>query len=553
MEKSVHILTLPVFLVFGLLTQSAVAQTLTSSNLPIIRIDTKGKAILDEPKIGADLAIIDNGPNIRNNLTDKPALTSKIGIEKRGASSQALFPKKPYGFELRDTAGVEGVSRSVLGLPEEEDWVLNATYNDKTLLREVLTYDLYRRMSPYWATQTRFCEVVLNGDYQGIYILMEKIKRDKNRVAITSLKKTDNTGDAVTGGYLLKIDKQEGAVSKNWYSPYYPNGTTKSKVLIQVDNPKVEDLTDQQFDYIKKYVTDVETAFTKPDYQDSTAGVRKFIDEDSFVDFLLINEISRNIDGYRLSSFFYKDRDSKGGKLTMGPIWDFNLTYGNVDFCGGNNPEGWVYNFNTFCPQDFYFIPFWWDKLVKDAQFGRKVRDKYLRLRKDVLKTERINAYIDSTAAVIREARERNFQRWPVIGQKLWNNSFVGKTYDEETAFLKSWLQKRLQWMDQNIPILAQDVLAVEPQTTVSAFVVRASPNPYVRNLTVNYQIRKTGKVWLKMVDLAGKPVVEIDEKQKNPGSYHVTVSIPPAASGLQLLILEVDGVPVSRTKVLQQ
>jgi hypothetical protein len=545
--------TISAILAMGLMIQVVLAQSFTSSNLPIIRIDTKGLTILDEPKIVADLVIIDNGPGQRNNLTDKPALTSKIGIEKRGASSQKLFPKKPYGFELRDSAGIEGVSKSVLGLPEEEDWVLNATYNDKTLLREVLTYDLYHRMSNYWATHTRFCEVVLNGDYQGIYILMEKNKRDKNRVPITNLKKTDNTGDAVTGGYLLKIDKTEGAVAKNWYSPYFPTGITKSRVLIQVDNPKVEDITDQQFDYIKKYVTDVETAFTQDNYKDSLSGIRRYIDEDSFVDFLLINEVCRNVDAYRLSSFFYKDRDSKGGKMTMGPIWDFNLTYGNADFCTGDSPEGWVYNFNSYCPTDFYFIPFWWDRLVKDAQFGRRVQAKYQQLRKDVLKTERINAYIDSTVAVLRESRERNFQRWPVIGQKLWPNTFVGKTYEEEVGFLKSWFQKRLEWLDRNMPILAQDVLAVEPQIPGAVFSVQATPNPYAQSVTVNYQIAKTGQVRLQVVDLAGKPVVEVDEKRKSPGTYHLTITIPPAATGLQLLILEVDGIPVGRAKLLQQ
>ncbi|WP_266363356.1 CotH kinase family protein [Tellurirhabdus rosea] len=528
---------------------TACCQTFSSSSIPIVVIDTKGATIPDEPKITADLHIINNGPGQRNRLTDRPALTTKIGIERRGATSQQFFPKKPYGLETRDAAGVEGVSMSVLGLPEEEDWVLNATYNDKTLLREVLTYDIYRRMSRYWATNTRFCEVVLNGQYEGIYILMERLKRDRNRVNIANLRTTDNSGDALTGGYILKIDKTEGAPARSWTSPHRSEISGRS-MMIQVEHPKIEDLTDTQFQYIRKYITDVENAFAAPNYQDAQTGVRQFIDEESFVDYVLINEIARNVDAYRLSTFFYKDRDSRGGKLTMGPIWDFNLSYGNADYCDGFKHVGWAFDFNRVCPGDGYQVPFWWSQLMKDRQFSRKLSDKYTTLRKTVLATDRLEAYIDSAATALREPRERNFQRWPVIGQKVWPNYFVGRTYEEEVSFLKTWLRNRLAWMDENLPRFSQDVLAAEPAEPTA--ILTAGTDPQTRGLTVAYHLAKPGKVRLTLMDILGRSLGQNSPLDQSSGRHQVQFGTSDSAGGLQLLVLEVDGVAVDRLKVLR-
>ena len=186
----------------------------------------------------------------RNTLTDKASFSSVIGIELRGATSQDFFPKKPYGLELRDSTGVNSVAKSVLGMPSESDRVFNAVYNDKTLVREMLTYDFYRKMSPYYASRFRYCELMLNGEYRGIYLVMERLKRDKNRVNISSIKKTDLTGDALTGGYILKIDKTEGSASRSWTSSYAA-GPNRLPLKIQIDRPKPEDLAEEQFQYIK--------------------------------------------------------------------------------------------------------------------------------------------------------------------------------------------------------------------------------------------------------------------------------------------------------------
>ena len=193
-------LQLFIFLMFSLLTINAQTDSVvfTSSNLPIFVINTNGQTIVNEPKIIVDLGIIYNGEGVRNNITDPfNHYNGKIGIEIRGASSQQ-YPKKQYGFETWDSSGEE-IDVSLLGLPEESDWILYAPYADKSLMRNVLAYSLSNKIGRY-ASRSRFCELILNGEYMGVFVLFEKIKRDKHRVDISKLTEADTTGDALTGG-----------------------------------------------------------------------------------------------------------------------------------------------------------------------------------------------------------------------------------------------------------------------------------------------------------------------------------------------------------------
>ena len=543
-------------LLMRLLATVSQAQPLTSSDLPIVLINTNGQTIPDEPKIIADLRIIDNGPGKRNTVTDKPTFVSKIGIEKRGATSQQFFPKKPYGLELRDTSGVNSVNASVLGMPAESDWVLNATYSDKTLIRETLTYDLNRQISKSYTPRYRYCEVILNGSYDGIYILFEKIKRDKNRVNISSIKKTDVSGDALTGGYIFKIDKTEGSPSRAWVSPY--KGVRGQAIPIQIDRPKPEDLAEEQFQYAKTYITNFENALNGAQYQDSLTGYRQYINDDSFVDYLLLTEVSKNVDGYRLSTFFYKDRDSNrnagagaGGKLTLGPIWDYNLTYGNANYCAGNAFQGWAFDHPRACPADPFQVPFWWDRLMSDQAFARKVRVRYQALRQTVLKTERIQAYVDSVAGVLTEARTRNFQRWPVIGTYIWPNSYIGQTYQNEVTYLKTWISQRLAWLDTAVLPLGVIVLATEP-TTPDPFALTVSPNPSLGEVTVHYRLLRRTDLRLTVTDAAGRTLQTLNLPDQPAGEHGRTLRNLPTTPGVYYLQIGNDGTSVSR-KVVRQ
>jgi hypothetical protein len=513
---------------FQVETSEAQSPSFTSSNLPIVVINTSGQTILDEPKITASMGIIDNGAGTRNNITDPFNIyDGKIGIEIRGSSSQS-FPKKQYGIELRDEAGA-GISVPLLGMPAEEDWVLFAPYNDKSLMRDVLAYKLGRELG-WYAPRTRFCEVILNGQYEGICVLIEKIKRDKNRVDVNKLNPDEILGDDLTGGYIIKIDKETGSGNGGWTSQFPPpnrNGT--QTIFFQYDYPKAADINMQQKAYIKDFMANFEGALSSTTFNDPVIGYEKYIDVNSFIDFFIANEISKNVDGYRLSTYLYKPKDSDGGKLHMGPIWDFNLGFGNANYCTQGNPEGWVINFNTICNGDFWLIPFWWNRLNQDGMYRSKMAARWAELRADKFQTSKILNYIDSVYTLLNaEAQQRNFQRWPVLNTYVWPNYYVGNSFQDEVNWLKNWVTNRLNWMDTNMPQVITG--AVE---SVSDFTVSTFPNPFEHDITIEYTITQPGKITIELFDVMGKPVATSRETRDNSGTYQLTIQANEFAKGV--------------------
>jgi hypothetical protein len=432
----------------------AVSQSVdfTSSYLPIVVIDTHGEAIPDDPKITADMGIIDNGPGLRNDVTGPfNVYNGQIGIEVRGFSSQQ-FPKLQYAVETRDAAGND-LAVSLLGMPADADWVLSAGYSDKSLLRNALAYYLAGGAGRY-ASRSRFCELVLNGEYMGVYVLFEKVKRDKNRVNVTKMKTTDVDGDNVTGGYIIKIDRPNSVGEEGWYSPYPPQPGSIWDIMYLFVFPKPEDLVQAQRSYIEQFVTSFETSVNDSGFSDSTSGYGKYLDLGSAVDYFLINEMSKNVDAYRLSFYLYKDRDSKGGKLVLGPVWDFDIAFGNVDYGYGSDTVGWdLVSMPPLLARDAEpQIPFWWPRLAEDSTFWYTAGDRWAGLRATQFTSEKVCAFIDSVAAYIDEAQQRNFQRWPILDTYVWPNAYIGGTYANEIAYLKDWVVHRMLWMDSALP-----------------------------------------------------------------------------------------------------
>ncbi len=504
------------------------AQTLTSSNLPIIVINTSGQTIVDEPKITASMGIIDNGIGNRNNVTDPyNNYDGKMGIEIRGSSSQ-MFPKKQYGIELRNDAG-EGINWALLGMPAEEDWVLFAPYNDKSLMRDALAYKIGRDLG-WYAPRTRFCEVIINDQYQGVYVLIEKIKRDNNRVNVSKLNPDEISGDDLTGGYIIKIDKETGSGNGGWPSAYPPPERNGNQIIFyQYDYPKAEEIVFAQQNYIRNFMAEFEGTLYGPNYNHPVVGYSKYIDVDSFIDFFIVNEVSKNVDGYRLSTYLHKDKDSEGGKLKMGPIWDFNLGFGNADYCTRGNPEGWVTDFNSICSGDWWLIPFWWNRLRQDAAFNSKLAARWQELRENELKTETVIAYIDSVYAVLnQEAQQRNFQKWPVLGQYVWPNYYVGNTYLEEVNWLKSWMTNRLNWLDDNMPNLITG-----NDEGVSDIAVAAFPNPFTNEITFTYSLSFPGDFSVVLYDVRGKMITRCTEIHNQAGSFETHISTDQLSSGV--------------------
>lgn len=517
-----------VIVFFFLMPADGTSQTLTSSNLPIIIINTSGQTIQDEPKITASMGIIDNGMGNRNEVTDPyNNYNGKIGIEIRGSSSQ-MFPKKQYGIELHNDAG-EGINWSLLGMPAEEDWVLFAPYNDKSLMRDAMAYKLGRELGRY-APRTRFCEVIINDQYQGIYVLIEKIKRDKNRVDVSKLTPDEISGDDLTGGYIIKIDKGTGSGNGGWTSAYTPPSRSGEQIIFyQYDYPKAIEISDAQKNYIRNFMAEFEGTLNGPNYNHPEIGYTKYIDDESFIDFFIMNEVSKNVDGYRLSTYLHKDKDSEGGKLKMGPVWDFNLGFGNANYCTNGNPEGWVTDFNSICGDDYWLIPFWWSRLMQDGAYRSKLAARWQTLRENELKTENVITYIDSVYSVLNEeSQQRNFQRWPVLGQYVWPNYYVGNTYIEEVKWLKSWMTNRLNWLDANMPSIVTGNDEGMQEVHVSAF-----PNPFTNEITFSYTLSLPGNFSAELFDVMGKVVAIVQESHEQAGSYEAKISTAKLSSGI--------------------
>lgn len=450
--------TLIAFFVFVLINSALFAQVnFTSSNLPIIIINTHSQTIKDEPKITADMGVIDNGEGNTNNLTDAyNVYNGKIGIEIRGHSSQ-MFPKKQYGIELRDSSG-NSVNTSLLGIPSESDWVLNASYTDKTFLRNVLTYKLGNDMGRY-ASRTRFCEVVINNQYMGLYILQEKVKRDKNRVNIKKLEANDISGDALTGGYIMKIDRIDPGDKyfNSVFPSVYPKTPGKPSPISYIHvYPNADNILPVQQDYIKNYITQFETSLSKSTYNDPFLGYYDYIDMDAFVDYFLINEFVKTVDAYRLSAYMYKNRDSEGGKLVLGPIWDYDLSFGLADYGDAWLSSGWQADTDPY--EGIWSVPFWIKKIFNDPVFKNKLAKRWNELKQNIFNLSGILNYINQTVLEINQARFRNFICWPIIGVYQWPEYFVGQSYEEEVLYLKGWIVRRYNWIDANLSANYSDV-----------------------------------------------------------------------------------------------
>jgi hypothetical protein len=469
-----------------------------SSNLPLVILDTKGIDIPDEPKLIAQMGIIDNGPGMMNSINDPfTGYHGNIAIEVRGSSSQ-MFPKKQYAIELK-SALLQDTSAIILGMPSEEDWILQGPYSDKSLIRNVLIYKLANDLG-WYAPRTVLCEVFLNGQYKGVYFMTEKIKRDSGRVNINDLNPDENFGDDLTGGYIVKIDKFDGAtIGLGWDSPYPAVAPGATGVIhFQYHYPEEDVITPAQGNYIRNYVTSFETALRASYYRDPNKGYRNYINVDSFIDFAICNEITKNVDGYRLSTFLHKDKDSKDGKLYMGPIWDFNLGFGNADYCNAWLTTDWAWDFNNICGPH---TPFWWAKFLKDPDYLQQFKERWTNVRQNVLSNETVLGHIDSLASVLEEPQKRNFAQWPILNQYVWPNSYVGGTYANEIGFLKSWITSRFDWLDRNIGNM-QVVTGIDEFESKD---ITIYPNPSNGIINIRYHQTSGSGLQVEIVDNLGR------------------------------------------------
>jgi hypothetical protein len=434
---------------------------LTDSNLPIMVITTdldpqtnSPIEIPDEPKVLGTMKLIFRPDGTRNYLTDITDdsflnYNGRIGIELRGSSSQVL-EKKSYGFTTLLADDNSNNNVSLLGFPSENDWVLNSLAYDPSMIRDYLSYQLASNMGNY-APRVKYIEVIVNDDYKGVYILTEKIKRDSDRVNLKKIKDSDNSFPEVTGGYIIKADKTTGGDEVAWTMPNSSGWYTD----FLHHYPKTENISSQQTDYIKNVFTDLET---NSENTSIANGYPSIIDVPSFVDYMIMAEIASNPDSYQFSTFFHKDR---GGKLRAGPVWDYNLSYGNDLFVfefDRSFYDLWQFEFDNSGAK------FWKDLFYNDT-FNCYLAKRWFELTttNQPLNYSTITSLIDEFVSLLSESQVRELQRWPP--QEDWP-TVADQT--ENIAAMKIWIQNRIDWIDSNIGSFSNCLNVSVPDLVIS-------------------------------------------------------------------------------------
>ncbi|MEO6820427.1 MAG: CotH kinase family protein [Ginsengibacter sp.] len=436
-----YLLSLIIIILIGIAPQFVQGQNeidFSINGLPVVHIDLldSGAVITKEEILIATMRIENaNG----SNFSEKDLYNGRIEISGRGTSTWNM-PKKPYKIELIKENGEDNPS-SLLGMPADEDWALIANYADKSLMRVSLAYYLGNAMGMEYSPKTRFVEIYLNKEYLGIYDLSENIKKADKRVNIAKLstKPEDQAEPAITGGYLVEVTPFDRIESDEKYV------TTDSGVSVVFKYPKSKNITNAQIDWFGQYINKVETVLYGENFKDPVNGYRKYIDVPSFINWYLVNDFAKNGDAnFYASVYMYKDR---GGKLKMGPLWDFDIAFGNIN-----------YNADALVENGFYVKHGrWFERLLQDEYFQQKVSERF----------DQVKSVFDSIPGKIAAASEtlkrtggidRNFQKWPILGTLVWPNypPFPNK-YDGEIRRLSDWCISRTNWLNIYLPLTAAE------------------------------------------------------------------------------------------------
>ena len=433
---------------------------LTSTNLPIVWLDVNGQYIQRNERITARMKIIHNGEGQLNwaDTVGHPGqhidYDGYIALRYRGNSSFGSSDKKPYSFRTLDKPLEEGGVKkkvAILGMGKDNDWALLAPYSDKSMLRDLLAFEFSRPWMEY-TPQGRFCELILDGTYYGVYILTEVVSKGKHRL---NLPDPGETGDDLTGGYIMEIDRADEVTHVSKYHPVSNTGSPYNNqyIYFQYKSPDYDELTAEQVSYINGRIDEMERLLWN--YRpNGTAAYADYLDVTNFIDYQIAMELGHNVDAYRLSGKFFKRRDSEDPRFKM-VVWDMNLAYGNADYYDGWRTDTWMYKSNNIINSayDQYLIPFWWYKLNSSPSYIAAFKSRWAQYRRSNLREDRVMAVVDSLSSVLTShgAEQRNSQAWPRWGRYVWPNYYVASSYADEVRFLKNWISDRIVWMDEQL------------------------------------------------------------------------------------------------------
>jgi hypothetical protein len=523
--------------------------TLDSSELPIVMINTLGQTIIEDTKVNCLMDIKYNGLDNITHVSDSANIYSgNIGIEIRGLTS-ASYPQTPYGIETRDSTGANN-NVSILGMPAENDWVLLSNYNDRSLLKNLMSFKLFGEMGNY-SIRAQLCEVLLDSSYKGIYVIGEKIKRDANRVDIAKLTAADTLDNDLTGGYILQQNYWN--TNNSFQSNYSPIDHPGFDVHFVYEYPDEFAIQPAQKTYIASYIDSLETALYSPNFSDPITGYRNFMDVKSFIDYFIVNEVARSADGFKKSVFFNKDKYSNGGKLNAGPVWDFDWAWKSIDMCpifGGYDGAGWAHHIND-CFTDNYSTG-WYIRLLQDSNFTNELRCTYEDYRQSILDTTNLFAYIDSMGALVQNAQERHFKKWPILGISGPAPDYgpVATSYYAELDSLKNWIGIRLQWLDANIPGLcipsSSSVEEFNPLVNIHCY-----PNPAKDYFMIDYSLPSQMNIDFRLYDYLGTEVLSNPQESKSSGQHSSKIETSNLSNGIYILKFKIGTTFISKKIVI--
>lgn len=410
--------------------------------VPVLRISIGGQPVEKDVEIPGTLEIFEQHAGTLDDLDAvTPTLTTPIGMQGRGNFTWSL-PKKGYGIETQDGGGLP-VDLSLLGMPPGNDYALYACYTDKTCLRNALVFAFAQQLGR-WSPRTRFVELIVDGEYRGLYMLWERIRRDTHRTRLAKPAISADLGD-LTGGYIVRVEGAgKGTVTVNGME--LPRDfTTSSGRIYTYHYPDAQRIAPEQSAYIRGFMQDFEDAMASdPD------GHAAWLDVPSWVDHAIVEEVTNNWDGYVHSVYMTKASAANGGLLGVGPIWDYDLAFANGNVTGYNcRVDTWAYEIQRRAPDDV--APYWLD-LFADAGFREQLACRYQQLRTDALSEATFDARIEAWVAFLADARVRDQARWPTEGDLIFPNCDAWPTYAEEVAALRDWIVRRLAWLDSQLP-----------------------------------------------------------------------------------------------------
>ena len=406
-----------------------------SVSLPVVYIDTDGRQIERENKVWASVGISYADPEAEEkNIMEGPDTLEAATIKMRGASSY-LFNKKQYRLKFYTEQGAgKAKEYSFLGMGADSEWVLNGPFLDKTLVRNRLLYELAGEIFE-WAPHTRYCELFLNGRYQGVYLAVEPVTVGQSRLDLSRYSLM--SGETA---WLVKRDRI-GTEEKPIRSYGEVNGKVQNSLYI--DYPSKKKITDIQRGWIEQDISRLEyclygdrSGYPLPDYVN-------YIDMDNFVDYFIFNEAAMNHDAGNLSTYVYKDLQ---GTMKMA-VWDYNNAYDNYQW------------FETPADEWYVIDNSWFSQLVRDRAFLDRVMERYGQLRQNILSEEHIYALIDAYQEEMGEAVERNFAVWGYTFDDSFMNDEERElhSYEEAVKQLKRTIHERFVFMDTHLEDLYEN------------------------------------------------------------------------------------------------